>query len=60
MRKKAILIVGLALMIAANLLTGVLTDRTAAVLTPFLLLLAGYGLAGLPGRAGHVLTATAV
>ncbi len=47
-------------MIAGNLLTGLLTDRTSVMLTPFLLAVAGAGLAGLPPRAGRVLTGAAI
>ncbi|MBN2472327.1 MAG: glycosyltransferase family 39 protein, partial [Anaerolineae bacterium] len=50
----------LLVMIAGNLLTGLLTDRTTVMLAPFLLAVAGAGLAGLPARAGRVLTGAAV
>lgn len=50
----------LILMTAGNLLTGLLTDRTTVILTPFLMLGAGVGLARLPVRAGRVLASTAV
>ena len=52
---------GLLLVMAlGNLFTGLLTNRTIVMLTPFLLIVAGAGLAGLPLRAGQILTGAAV